>query len=157
MVFVIHNFGNRTKYFQETIKYLRYSLAIPWQKLPIWCVQCCAFGGIAMILITANFTVAQNSETSSMVLTETQISEKIQTLPGWNLDGQEITRTFQFSDFVAAIDFVNKLVEPAEAAGHHPDIAISYNKVTISLTTHDAGGLTNQDFALAETISQLAK
>jgi 4a-hydroxytetrahydrobiopterin dehydratase len=53
------------------------------------------------------------------------------------------------------MDFVNKLVEPAEAAGHHPDIAISYNKVTISLTTHDAGGLTEKDFAMAKQISSL--
>ncbi len=109
------------------------------------------------MLTTANFTVAQNIENNSMVLTETQISEKIKTLSGWTTDGKEITRTFQFSDFIAAIDFVNKLVEPAEAAGHHPDIAISYNKVTISLTTHDAGGITDKDFALAETISQLAE
>jgi 4a-hydroxytetrahydrobiopterin dehydratase len=61
----------------------------------------------------------------------------------------------KFKDFVAAMDFVNKLVEPAEAAGHHPDLAISYNKVTISLTTHDAGGLTEKDFAMAKQISSL--
>ncbi|MDJ0743598.1 MAG: 4a-hydroxytetrahydrobiopterin dehydratase [Xenococcaceae cyanobacterium MO_167.B27] len=109
------------------------------------------------MLLTANLTIAQNIELNSMVLTQTQISEKIKILSDWTLNGKEITRTFQFSDFIAAIDFVNKLVEPAEAAGHHPDIDISYNKVTISLTTHDAGGLTDKDFALAETISQLAK
>jgi 4a-hydroxytetrahydrobiopterin dehydratase len=50
---------------------------------------------------------------------------------------------------------VNKLVEPAETAGHHPDLEISYNKVTISLTSHDAGGLTEKDFALARQISTL--
>ncbi len=154
MVSIIQMFFNQKKYFQETIRYL---LASPWKKLSFWCVQFCIWGGIALMLTTANFTVAQNIENNSMVLTETQISEKIKTLPGWTTDGKEITRTFQFSDFIAAIDFVNKLVEPAEAAGHHPDIAISYNKVTISLTTHDAGGITDKDFALAETISQLAE
>ncbi len=61
-----------------------------------------------------------------------------------------------FKNFLDAIEFVNKLVAPAEAAGHHPDITISYNRVTISLTTHDAGGLTQKDLTLAKTLAQLA-
>ena len=92
-----------------------------------------------------------------MVLNETEINQKIQTLPGWTKEGDAIARTFEFKDFIAAIDFVNKLVAPAEAAGHHPDIAISYNKVSISLTTHDAGGITQKDFDLAQKISELAE
>jgi 4a-hydroxytetrahydrobiopterin dehydratase len=71
------------------------------------------------------------------------------------VEGQQLERTWIFKDFVEAIAFVNKLVEPAETAGHHPDIAISYNKVSVSLTTHDAGGLTEKDFQLALVISQL--
>lgn len=54
------------------------------------------------------------------------------------------------------MEFVNKLVDPAESAGHHPDIEISYNKVRITLTTHDAGGLTQKDFELAKEISQIS-
>ena len=54
-----------------------------------------------------------------------------------------------------AVSFVNCLISPSEKAGHHPDIAIAYNRVTISLTTHDAGGLTPQDFELAQTITKL--
>ena len=150
MVSIIKILSNPLKYFQGTIIY---SLASSG-KIP-------SFGhllsGIALILITAQPILAEKIKTIPMVLTETQISQKIQTLPGWNLEGKEIKRVFKFADFIAAMDFVNKLVEPAEAAGHHPDIAISYNKVTISLTTHDAGGLTDKDFALAATISQLAK
>jgi 4a-hydroxytetrahydrobiopterin dehydratase len=80
----------------------------------------------------------------------------MQSLPGWTTDGTQLSRTYQFKNFVEAIGFVNRLVEPAETANHHPDIAISYNKVTISLTTHDAGGLTQQDFKLAQIISQLS-
>jgi 4a-hydroxytetrahydrobiopterin dehydratase len=80
----------------------------------------------------------------------------MQSLPGWTTDGTKLSRTYQFKNFVEAIGFVNRLVEPAETANHHPDIAISYNKVTISLTTHDAGGLTQQDFKLAQIISQLS-
>ena len=92
---------------------------------------------------------------NTMPLTQAEIERKIQTVPQWQQEGQTITRTFEFKNFVEAIDFVNKLVEPAETAGHHPDLSISYNKVMVSLTSHDAGGLTQKDFALAQTISQL--
>ena len=101
-------------------------------------------------------TVAENIANNSMLLSNTEIETKIQALPQWTTDGKEITRTFKFKDFVTAIDFVNRLVEPAESAGHHPDLEISYNKVIVTLTTHDAGGLTPLDFELAEKISQLA-
>ena len=77
-------------------------------------------------------------------------------LDGWTLKGNTIEMVKTFDGFPSAIAFVNKLVDPAEAAGHHPDLAISYNKVTITLSTHDAGGLTDQDFAMATTINGLA-
>jgi 4a-hydroxytetrahydrobiopterin dehydratase len=92
-----------------------------------------------------------------MVLNQAEVDRQIQTLSGWTTDGKAISRTFKFSDFVAAVGFVEELVAPAESAGHHPDIFISYNKVTISLTTHDAGGITQKDFDLAREISELAK
>ncbi|MBD2260840.1 4a-hydroxytetrahydrobiopterin dehydratase [Pseudanabaena sp. FACHB-2040] len=88
-------------------------------------------------------------------LSETEVQLKLSQLTDWILEGKIIKTTRTFTDFVEAVSFVNRLVEPAEAAGHHPDIAISYNQVTISLTTHDAGGLTEQDFAMAETLSKL--
>ena len=93
----------------------------------------------------------------TMSLTQTEIERELQTIPQWQQQEQTITRTFKFKNFVEAVDFVARLVEPAEAAGHHPDLAISYNKVTVSLTTHDAGGLTQKDFDLAQTISSLAQ
>ncbi|MEO1400532.1 MAG: 4a-hydroxytetrahydrobiopterin dehydratase [Cyanobacteria bacterium J06635_1] len=89
-------------------------------------------------------------------LNEAEIRAKLATLPDWHQHGDQIQCTKTFDDFIEAIAFVNKLVDPAEAAGHHPDLSISYNKVTITLTTHDAGGLTDQDFALAETLSKLS-
>ncbi|MBE9109605.1 4a-hydroxytetrahydrobiopterin dehydratase [Nodosilinea sp. LEGE 07298] len=89
------------------------------------------------------------------LLSDRDIQTKLSQLPDWSLDGKTITCTRTFKDFVTAIDFVNQLVEPAEAAGHHPDLQISYNRVTISLSTHDAGGLTEKDFAMAQTISAL--
>jgi 4a-hydroxytetrahydrobiopterin dehydratase len=89
-------------------------------------------------------------------LTEAEIQSQLASVPGWALDNQTLTQTFKFKDFIEAIAFVNRLVDPAEAAGHHPDISVSYNKVAIALTTHDAGGLTSLDFDMAQTISKLA-
>lgn len=89
------------------------------------------------------------------VLSNTEVAQRLEQLDGWSREGDMITVTKKFDGFPSAIAFVNQLVEPAEAAGHHPDIAISYNKVTISLTTHDAGGLTQKDFDLATQINQL--
>ncbi|NJL39041.1 MAG: 4a-hydroxytetrahydrobiopterin dehydratase [Leptolyngbyaceae cyanobacterium RM2_2_4] len=88
----------------------------------------------------------------AQLLNQTEIQECVTQLSGWTLEGKEIRCVRKFKDFVEAIAFVNRLVDPAESAGHHPDLAISYNKVTVSLTSHDAGGLTEQDFAMAKTI-----
>ena len=70
--------------------------------------------------------------------------------PDWVLDGEEISRTFVFSDFAEAMGFVNRAALAAEKADHHPDIDIRWNKVTMTLTTHDQGGLTKKDVELAE-------
>jgi 4a-hydroxytetrahydrobiopterin dehydratase len=82
-------------------------------------------------------------------LTATQIKSALATVPNWSKRGKTITRTFVFKDFPAAIKFVNAIAKLAEKAGHHPDIDIRWNKVTLGLTTHDVGGLTEKDFALA--------
>ncbi|MEB3278794.1 MAG: 4a-hydroxytetrahydrobiopterin dehydratase [Lyngbya sp.] len=89
------------------------------------------------------------------VLDETEVQQMAAEVPDWQVEGKELKQVMKFKDFVTAMEFVNKLIEPAEAAGHHPDITISYNKVTISLTTHDAGGLTEKDFAMAKQIDGL--
>jgi 4a-hydroxytetrahydrobiopterin dehydratase len=78
-------------------------------------------------------------------------------LPQWEREGEVIAREFRFKDFPAAMRFVNAVAEAAEAAEHHPDIDIRWNKVKLSLTTHDAGGLTNKDFALAQKLDGLAQ
>ena len=82
-------------------------------------------------------------------LSAAQIKTALARVPEWTKRGATITRTFQFQDFPAAIKFVNAVARLAEAAWHHPDIDIRWNKVALTLTTHDAGGLTRQDFALA--------
>lgn len=89
------------------------------------------------------------------LLTDAEIQERASKLEGWKVQGKELLLNRKFQDFVEAIAFVNKIVEPAEAAGHHPDLEISYNKVKVTLTTHDAGGLTSKDFELAQVISNI--
>jgi 4a-hydroxytetrahydrobiopterin dehydratase len=76
--------------------------------------------------------------------------------PQWQRNGEVISRTFQFKDFPAAMEFVNAVALAAEQVQHHPDIDIRWNKVTLALTTHDAGGLTEKDFALARRCDALA-
>ena len=101
-------------------------------------------------------SIAQTTENSNLKpLSEQEISQRLQALPNWTRDGKTIKYTHEFKNFVESVSFVNCLISPSEKAGHHPDIFIAYNRVTISLTTHDAGGLTKQDFELAETISRL--
>ena len=86
------------------------------------------------------------------LLTEVEVSQSLAAIPRWKEEGSEIVRTFEFRDFRAALQFVNKIGELAETAGHHPDIDIRYNKVKLALTTHDAGGLSRKDFDLAGQI-----
>jgi 4a-hydroxytetrahydrobiopterin dehydratase len=78
----------------------------------------------------------------------------LSTLPEWSRSGEMISRTFAFKDFPAAMKFVNAVAELAEQAQHHPDVDIRWNKVTLALTTHDAGGLTEKDFELARQIDR---
>ena len=73
-------------------------------------------------------------------------------LPGWARAGRAITRTYRFDDFRGALAFVNRVGELAERQQHHPDIDIRYNQVTLSVSTHDAGGLTERDFRLAAAV-----
>jgi 4a-hydroxytetrahydrobiopterin dehydratase len=80
----------------------------------------------------------------------------LENLPGWQIDSGELVKTFQFKDFVAALDFVNQVGKAAEDAGHHPDIDIRYNKVRLALVTHDAGGITAKDYSLAAEAEKLA-
>ncbi|MHC5614715.1 MAG: 4a-hydroxytetrahydrobiopterin dehydratase [Nostoc sp.] len=91
----------------------------------------------------------------TQLLTKAEIQEQAKVVSGWTIEDSKLQTTRKFKDFIQAIEFVNKLVEPAESAGHHPDIEISYNKVKITLTTHDAGGLTQADFDLAQVIAKI--
>lgn len=89
-------------------------------------------------------------------LTPKEIKAALASTPDWSRKGGNIVRTFQFKDFPAAIKFVDKIARLAEKAWHHPDIDIRWNKVTLTLTTHDQGGLTEKDFALARQFDSKA-
>lgn len=89
-------------------------------------------------------------------LPESEVRDALASLPGWIVTGNAIQRVFEFANFAEAMTFVNKVAEAAEAANHHPDITINYNKVTMSLTSHDSGGVTKRDLRMARTINTIA-
>lgn len=88
-------------------------------------------------------------------LNSTQIKAALTGVPDWKKKGATIVRTYQFKDFVAAMKFVNRVARLAEKSWHHPDVDIRWNKVTLALTSHDAGGLTDRDFKLARQFDRL--
>ena len=90
-----------------------------------------------------------------MPLTSRQITAQLARLPLWSLRGNRISRTFVFDDFMQGIRILNRVAGLAEGVNHHPDVSIRYNKVGLSLTTHDEGGLTKKDFNLAKKINRL--
>lgn len=90
------------------------------------------------------------------VFTDSEIQQALARLPGWQRNGAAIERVFQFPDFTTAMQFVNQVAAAAEQASHHPDIDIRYNKVTMSLVSHDAGGVTQRDARMAERINHIA-
>ena len=89
------------------------------------------------------------------LLSSEKVQQELRSLPGWKLEDKEIARTFEFPDFVRAMEFVGQVAEKAEAAGHHPDIDIRYNRVRLALVSHDAGGLTDRDIAMARSLNSL--
>ncbi len=93
---------------------------------------------------------------SPSLLSPAEIDQRLPATPSWQVVNGELTRTFELADFLSALAFVNKVGELAEAAGHHPDIDIRYNKIRFALVTHSAGGLTKNDFDLASQINSLA-
>ena len=85
-------------------------------------------------------------------LNSEQIAQKLRALPGWEYKNNAIGKMFKFKAYLHGIEFVQKVAAIAEAADHHPDITINYTRVTFSCTTHDAGGVTDRDFKLADNI-----
>lgn len=93
---------------------------------------------------------------TNIVLRSTRLQAKVKRIRGWDVidRGKSITRTYTFPTFNASIRFVDYVAELAESQEHHPDIDVRYNKVTLTLSTHDAGGVTAKDFTLVDLIDQ---
>jgi len=90
------------------------------------------------------------------LLSDVEIEEKLAGLAGWERKGGAIEKSFKHGDFVASVHFVDSIVAPAEGMNHHPDLAISWDTVTVTISTHSEGGLTANDFELAAKIDSLA-
>jgi len=89
------------------------------------------------------------------LVSDTEIQAFLEAHDGWERDGDEIVRTFEFSDFNEAMGFVNRAAMTAEKADHHPDIDIRWNKVKLALSTHSEGGLTAKDLEMADQLDGL--
>lgn len=89
------------------------------------------------------------------LLSEAEIEARLAELDGWARDGAAITKRYDRGDFVGSVELVRQIVGPAEEMGHHPDLGISWSEVTVSITSHSAGGLTAGDFELAGRIDEL--
>ncbi len=88
-------------------------------------------------------------------LSEEEVARKLSTLNGWDVTPQGLQKQYKMDSFPSAISLVNRAADLAEQAQHHPDIFVSYDKVTFTLITHDAGGITEKDFALAAKIEAI--
>jgi len=89
-------------------------------------------------------------------LSDIGIQRELGGLPGWSRRGNALTKTYRFPTFPAGITFVTRVADLAESMDHHPDIDIRHTRLTFTLSTHDAGGITNNDLALAKEIERLA-
>jgi 4a-hydroxytetrahydrobiopterin dehydratase len=88
-------------------------------------------------------------------LSNDAIQQRLAKMQGWSYHGADLQKKFAFKSFLPGIEFVDKIAQIAESAGHHPDITINYNVVGISLSTHSEGGVTEKDFDLAGKIDQI--
>ena len=88
-------------------------------------------------------------------LSNQAIQQGLAKLQGWSHQGNDLHKKFTFKSFLLGIEFVNRIAQAAESAGHHPDITINYNAVSISLSTHSEGGVTEKDLSLASKIDQI--
>lgn len=89
------------------------------------------------------------------VLGDDEIRKALADLTGWSLENGAISKQFVFDDFLGSVMFVNRITGAAESANHHPDLAISWNTVTVTLVTHSQGGVTDADLGMASTIDGL--
>ncbi len=88
--------------------------------------------------------------------TDEEVAAALEELPGWSVDGDAITKTYEFADFRAALDFMNRAAGPIEEMDHHPEWSNVYNRVEVRLSSHDVGGITDRDARLATVLERVA-
>lgn len=88
--------------------------------------------------------------------TDDEVTAALEDLPGWSADGEAITKIYEFADFRAALDFMNRAAGPIEEMDHHPEWTNVYNKVGVRLSSHDVGGVTERDTRLATVLERVA-
>ncbi len=109
-----------------------------------------------VIIIQMNYGYRERKETITLRLSQDKVVTELQHMPGWEwVSPGAIRKEFVFADFTGSVQFVGRTVHPANAMGHHPDIDIRYNRVLITLTTHDEGGVTAKDLELAQKLDLL--
>jgi len=91
------------------------------------------------------------------LLTPEEVAARLQTLRGWAIAGSTLMKRFEFKDFRGAVDFLDQITPVADEQNHHPDVAIHWNELTLTLWTHASGGLTERDFRLAGTIDKMTE
>jgi 4a-hydroxytetrahydrobiopterin dehydratase len=95
-------------------------------------------------------------QSSQQALSPEELSDLLRELPEWAIEDGKLVRFWTLPDFVQAMKFVNRVAKLAEKAGHHPDIDIRYNRVKLGLISHDAGGITARDAAMARHLSKIS-
>jgi len=109
---------------------------------------------ISLTIQSAYINLYLTGEKNMALLSENEINEGLSSLEGWGQEGNQIVKQFKFKNFVESMGFVTQVAILAERVDHHPDILIEYSKVTITLSTHSEGGLTEKDFNLANEIQE---
>jgi 4a-hydroxytetrahydrobiopterin dehydratase len=118
-------------------------------------VQPVDLGGLGFLYSCGAIQISFKKGAAVAALSKQEIQRGMGKLQGWSYVGDQLQKKFTFKSFLAGIEFVNKIAQAAESAGHHPDITINYNVVGISLSTHSEGGITEKDFSLANKIDQV--
>jgi 4a-hydroxytetrahydrobiopterin dehydratase len=114
------------------------------------------FKGWLVDLARAGFYTRLGNKGGHMAaLSNEAIHQGLAKMQGWSYQGKDLHKKYTFKSFLPGIEFVNKIAQAAETAGHHPDITINYNVVGISLSTHSEGGITEKDFDLANKIDKI--
>ncbi len=121
-------------------------------------ISVCSLGSLSAKEMTPQPHLFPSVSTMSnlTVLSDTELKEALSQLSGWSIQSKKLHRKFEFKSFVEAFGFMTSLALVAESMGHHPEWSNVYNRVTINLTTHDAGGITSKDVELARKANDLA-